>query len=69
MASDILLEIKPKGVPYLTIGSTKESYANRVKFGEAVNSVLDKTSKEENAKRVMVIDSQYQVHNFRSYFS
>ena len=44
-------------MPYLYIGSTKEVGANRVVFGEAVNLVLDKLSKEEAAKKVMVIDS------------
>jgi hypothetical protein len=59
IASDILLNIKPAPVPYLYIGSTKETGANRVIFGEAVNLVLDKLSKEEAAKKVMVIDSTY----------
>lgn len=58
MASDILLNIKPSSVPYLHIGSTKEVGANRVIFGEAVNSVLDKLTKEEAAAKVMVIDSE-----------
>lgn len=49
--------IKPHPNPYLYIGSTKEVGANRVVFGEAVNSVLDGLSKEEAAKKVMVIDS------------
>ncbi|KAI6039840.1 thiamine diphosphate-binding protein [Pisolithus marmoratus] len=57
VAGDILLNIKPAGVPYLYIGSTKEVGANRVVFGEAVNLVLDKLSREEAAKKVMVIDS------------
>ncbi|KAF9223308.1 thiamine diphosphate-binding protein [Gyrodon lividus] len=57
IASDILLNIKPAAVPYLYIGSTKETGANRAIFGEAVNLVLDKLSKEEAAKKVMVIDS------------
>jgi transketolase C-terminal domain/subunit len=57
IASDILLNIKPSSIPYLYIGSTKEVGANRVVFGEAVNLVLDKLSKEEAAKKVMVIDS------------
>jgi transketolase len=50
-------DIKPHNNPYLFIGSTKEVGANRVLFGEAVNMVLDKLSKEEAAKKVMVIDS------------
>ncbi|KAG1853908.1 thiamine diphosphate-binding protein [Suillus subalutaceus] len=53
----ILNNIKPSSAPYLYIGSTKEVGANRVVFGEAVNLVLDKLSKEEAAERVMVIDS------------
>ncbi|OBZ72046.1 Transketolase-like protein 2 [Grifola frondosa] len=57
VATDILNNIKPSAVPYLYIGSTKEVGANRVVFGEAVNLVLDKLSKEEAAKKVMVIDS------------
>ena len=57
MASDILTGITAKGVPYLYVGSSKETQATRVMFGEAVNAVLDKTSKEVNAKKVMVIDS------------
>jgi len=57
MASDILLNIKPSSVPYLYVGSTKEVGANRVIFGDAVNGVLDKLTKEEAAAKVMVIDS------------
>lgn len=56
-AGDILLNIKPAAIPYLYVGSTKEVGANRVVFGEAVNLVLDKLSKEEAAEKVMVIDS------------
>ena len=44
-------------VPYQPVGSSLKTMANRVEFGEAVCRVLDKFSKEENAKRVMVIDS------------
>ncbi|TRM65112.1 thiamine diphosphate-binding protein [Schizophyllum amplum] len=55
--SNILMEIKPNANPYLFVGSTKESAANRSVFGEAVNMVLDTISKEEAAKKVMVIDS------------
>ena len=58
-AGDILTNIKPTANPYLYIGSTKELGANRVVFGEAVNKVLDKLSKEEAAKKVLVIDSTY----------
>jgi hypothetical protein len=50
-------DIKPRSDPYLYIGSTKEVSANRVVFGETVNTVLDGLSKEEAAKKVMVIDS------------
>ncbi|KAI6133489.1 thiamine diphosphate-binding protein [Pisolithus croceorrhizus] len=56
-AGDILLNIKPTAIPYLYIGSTKEVGANRVVFGEAVNLVLDKLSREEAKEKVMVIDS------------
>jgi hypothetical protein len=56
-AGDILNHIKPQANPYLYVGSTKELGANRVIFGDAVNLVLDKMSKEEAAKKVMVIDS------------
>jgi hypothetical protein len=55
--SDIL-NVKGASQPYLHIGSTKEVGANRVVFGEAVNLVLDKLTKEEAAKKVMVIDSE-----------
>jgi len=51
--------IKPVPSPYLYIGSSKEVGANRVVFGEAVNTVLDKLSKEEAAENVMVIDSAF----------
>lgn len=57
VSEGILNNIKPSAVPYLYIGSTKEVGANRVVFGEAVNLVLDKLTKEEAAKKVMVIDS------------
>lgn len=50
-------DIKPRPSPYLYTGSTKEVGANRVVFGEAVNLVLDGLSKEEAAKKVMVIDT------------
>ena len=51
--------IKPVPNPYMYIGSTKELGANRVVFGQAVSAVLDKLSKEEAAKKVMVIDSMF----------
>ncbi|KAL4864093.1 hypothetical protein BDV12DRAFT_176696 [Aspergillus spectabilis] len=50
-------EIKATGNPHKYLGSTKDKAGNRVIFGEAVNSVLDGLSKEEAARRVMVIDS------------
>ncbi|RPD59967.1 transketolase [Lentinus tigrinus ALCF2SS1-7] len=56
-ATNILTNIKPYANPYLYIGVSKELGANRVVFGEAVNLVLDTLSKEEAAKKVMVIDS------------
>lgn len=56
-ASDILNNIKPNPSPEIFQGSTKEVGANRVVFGEAVNLVLDTLSKEEAAKKVLVIDS------------
>ncbi|KAK0450338.1 thiamine diphosphate-binding protein [Desarmillaria tabescens] len=55
--ADMLRKIKPKQQPYVHIGSTKETGANRTTFGEAVNLVLDGLSKEEAANKVMVIDS------------
>lgn len=57
MAADIYSNIHPTKSNYSHIGSTKEVGANRVEFGEAVNRVLDKLSKEEAAAKVMVIDS------------
>jgi hypothetical protein len=54
---NILLNIKPNSVPYLYVGSTRENNANRVVFGEAVSTVLDGLSREEAARKVMVIDS------------
>lgn len=56
---NILSNIKPVSVPYLYIGSTREVNANRVVFGEAVSTVLDGLSKDEAARKVMVIDSSY----------
>ena len=58
-AVSIYDNIKPAPNPYLYIGSTKELGANRVVFGQAVSAVLDKLSKEEAAKKVMVIDSMF----------
>ncbi|KAG2369311.1 thiamine diphosphate-binding protein [Suillus spraguei] len=51
VSEDILTNIKPSSVPYSRLAQ------NRVVFGEAVNLVLDKLSKEEAAEKVMVIDS------------
>lgn len=56
-ASSIYNNIKPTPNPIIYQGSTKETGANRVVFGEAVNKVLDTLSREEAAKKVMVIDS------------
>jgi hypothetical protein len=53
----ILQAIKPDPDSEALLGSTKERGACRVEFGEAVSKVLDKTSKEENVKRVVVVDS------------
>jgi hypothetical protein len=55
--ANILRAIKPTESTELLIGSSKEKGACRVQFGEAVNAVLDKTSKEDNQGKVMVIDS------------
>jgi len=53
----ILKAIQPTVSNEMVTGSSKERGACRVQFGEAVAAVLDKTSKEENAKKVCVIDS------------
>lgn len=50
-------EIKPGSNPHQYLGSSKDKGGNRVIFGEAVNAVLDGLSKDEAARRVMVIDS------------
>ncbi|ORY22833.1 putative transketolase [Naematelia encephala] len=55
--ANILRAIQPTESTELLIGSTKERNACRVQFGEAVSAVLDKTSKEENIAKVVVIDS------------
>lgn len=55
--SDLYASMKTAGQSYHYQGSSKEVGANRVVFGEAVNLVLDKLSKEEASKKVMVIDS------------
>ncbi|KAH9958659.1 thiamine diphosphate-binding protein [Russula compacta] len=56
----ILSNIKPTLVPYLYAGSTREANANRVAFGEAVSAVLDGLSKDDAARKVMVIGSDLQ---------
>ncbi|TIA93054.1 hypothetical protein E3P81_01091 [Wallemia ichthyophaga] len=50
-------DIKAQKYQYQHVGASKDVGANRVIFGESVNMVLDKLSKEEAARRVMVIDS------------
>jgi transketolase C-terminal domain/subunit len=55
--ANILRAIKPTENTEILIGSSKERGACRVQFGDAVSAVLDKTSKEENQGKVMVIDS------------
>jgi len=45
-------DIKAGSNPHQYMGSTKEKGANRVIFGEAVNSVLDGLSKEEATRRL-----------------
>src|SRR6266540_415003 len=62
--TSIYNDIKPRSNPYLYIGSTKDVGANRVVFGEAVSKVLDGLSKEETAKKVMVIDSGSRLFGF-----
>jgi transketolase len=57
MAKDIYDAIKPGKSDYEHLGVSKEMAGNRVVFGEAVNLVLDGLSKEEAAKKVVVIDS------------
>lgn len=53
----ILQSLKPDPSPLKFIGSSKDKGANRSTFGEAVNGVLDRTSPEENKKKIVVIDS------------
>lgn len=50
-------EIKGRSNPHQYRGVSKDKGSNRSIFGEAVNAVLDGLSKEEAARRVMVIDS------------
>ena len=55
--------IKPNAFKYEYLGSSKDLAANRAVFGEAVNSVLDTLSKEEAAKKVLVIDSKLHIRS------
>lgn len=50
-------DIKPGSNPHTYKGSSKDKGGNRTIFGDAVNDILDKLSKEEAQRRVMVIDS------------
>ncbi|KAJ5707333.1 hypothetical protein N7488_007134 [Penicillium malachiteum] len=50
-------EIKGRSNPHQYLGTSKDKGANRSIFGEAVNTILDGLSKEDAARRVMVIDS------------
>ncbi|KAJ6014928.1 hypothetical protein N7540_009519 [Penicillium herquei] len=50
-------DIKGRSNPHQYLGTSKDKGANRSIFGEAVNSILDGLSKEDAARRVMVIDS------------
>ena len=59
VAGDILNNIKPSTSKREYLGSSKDVAANRAIFGEAVNSVLDTLSKEEAARKVLVIDSKF----------
>ncbi|KAK4695758.1 hypothetical protein P7C70_g8492, partial [Phenoliferia sp. Uapishka_3] len=55
--TDILLNMQPSEPVMFHEGSTTDKGANRSQFGEAVNMVLDKLTKEEAAEKVVVIDS------------
>ncbi|KAK6910400.1 transketolase [Kwoniella mangroviensis CBS 10435] len=55
--ANILRAIQPSTYSDILLGSTKEKGACRVEFGEAVSRVLDKTSKDENKSKVLVVDS------------
>ncbi|KAJ5850627.1 hypothetical protein N7455_010483 [Penicillium solitum] len=50
-------DIKPGSNPHTYKGSSKDKGGNRTIFGDAVNDILDRLSKEEAKRRVMVIDS------------
>ena len=52
-----LKSLKPDPSPLKFVGSSKDKGANRSTFGEAVNGVLDRSSAEDNKKKIMVIDS------------
>lgn len=62
--SEFLLKLKGNPQTYTYRGVTKELGANRVVFGEAVNTVLDKLSKEEAAEKVVVIDCTFHLFPF-----
>ena len=66
--SNILTSIHAEVYNYVYKQSTKEKEATRVQFGQSVSAVLDGFSAEENAKKVMVIDSgstEHQIIIFR----
>ncbi|TAQ89521.1 hypothetical protein B7494_g2181 [Chlorociboria aeruginascens] len=56
-AVEKLKAITPNSLAYLYSGSSKDKYANRIIFGEAVVKVLEPLSKEEAKEKVLVIDS------------
>jgi transketolase N-terminal domain/subunit len=56
-AVSFLKSLAPDPSPLKFIGSSKDKGANRSTFGEAFNAILDKTSVEENKKKILVIDS------------
>jgi hypothetical protein len=56
-AVKLLKSLKPEASPLKFVGSSSDKGANRSTFGEAVNMVLDRASKEENKKKILVIDS------------
>ena len=57
LCAEQLKSIIPHSCPYPCIGSTKEKYANRVVFGEAVSSNLSLIPPSEAQRRFLVIDS------------
>lgn len=52
-----LKSLAPDPSPLKFVGSSKDKGANRSTFGEAVNAILDRSSVEENKKKILVIDS------------